>query len=127
MKYSYKKKVALPFGEAVEKTKQALAKEGFGVLNETDVKKTIKTKLGVDYPDYVILGVCNPEFSYKALEAEKEIGLFLPCKIIIYEKDGDVIISAMLPGALLKIVENEKMESIFFEVEKKIKNAIDAI
>ena len=73
--YSYKKQIALSFKEAVEKTKQELKKEGFGILTETDVKATLKKKLDVDYENYVILGACNPPFAYKALQAEKEIGL----------------------------------------------------
>ena len=86
MSYGYSKETNLDFNEAVEKTKEELKTEGFGVLTEIDVKKTLKAKLDVDYDDYVILGACNPGFAYKALQAEKEIGLLLPCNVIIYVK-----------------------------------------
>ena len=78
MQYGYKKEVSLPFAEAVEKTREVLAAEGFGVLTEIDVQATLKKKLDVDFENYLILGACNPPFAHKALLAEREIGLLLP-------------------------------------------------
>ena len=91
--YGYSKKLSLTFSEAVEKTRAELAKEGFGILTEIDVKATLKKKLNIDYENYIILGACNPPFAHKALEAEKEIGLLLPCNVIVYEDKGKVIAS----------------------------------
>lgn len=127
MKYGYTKKIELNFDEAVEKVKQELAQEGFGVLTEIDVKKTLKKKLDVDFTDYIILGACNPEFAYKALQTEQEIGLLLPCNFIVYTKDGEVFVSGILPSSAMSMVENKEMEGISKEVEDKIKKVIDNI
>ncbi len=127
MDYAYKKTIALPFNDAVKKTKEALIAQGFGILSETNVQETLKTKLSVDYPNYVILGVCNPELSYKALQAEKEIGLFLPCKAIVYEEKGNVNVSVLLPGVIEKMIGSEKLKAVFSEAEEKLKNAIGTV
>jgi len=86
MKYSYTKQVPLSFQEAKEKTTAALAQEGFGILTKIDVKAALKKKLGVEYGEYVILGACNPPFAYQALQAEKEIGVFMPCDLALSTK-----------------------------------------
>ncbi len=127
MSYSYKKQISLPFSEAVEKTKEELKKEGFGVLTEIDVKATMKKKLDVDYENYIILGACNPAFAHKALQAEKEIGLLLPCNVIVYEDKGDVFVSAIVPSVAMGMVENSSLPEIAKEVEEKLKKAIDSI
>lgn len=127
MKYGYTKKTSLPFNEAVEKTKEELAKEGFGVLTEIDVKATMKKKLNLDYDNYLILGACNPQFAHQALQTEKEIGLLLPCNVIVYEDKKDIYVSAILPSSAMSVVENDKLEEISKEVENKLKKAIDNI
>lgn len=127
MKYGYSKQVSLPFAEAVEKTKQELAKEDFGILTEIDVKATMKKKLGVDYENYLILGACNPPFAHKALQAEKEIGLLLPCNVILYEDKGEVFVSAIVPSIAMSMVENPSLAEISQEIEEKLKKAIDNI
>jgi uncharacterized protein (DUF302 family) len=87
--YGYKKQVNTSFEEALQRTKEELQKEGFGVLTEIDVKATLKKKLDVDYDNYLILGACNPPFAYQSLQAEKDIGLLLlPCNVIAYEDEG---------------------------------------
>src|SRR3989338_3086661 len=108
--YHYTKKPECSFNEAVAKTRSELAKQGFGVLTEIDVKETLKKKLDVDFDRYVILGACNPSFAYKALQAEKGIGLFLPCNVIVYEDNGDVFVSAMLPSAAMSMIKNKRLE-----------------
>jgi uncharacterized protein (DUF302 family) len=125
--YGYSKKVEMGFNEAVEKTKEALSKEGFGILSEIDVKKTLRAKLDVDYDDYIILGACNPPFAYKALETEKEVGLLLPCNIIAYRNGGDTFVSAILPTAAMSIVDNDVLEDVAVEVETKLKKVVDSI
>lgn len=127
MKYGYTKQVALSFQEAKEKTVAELAKEGFGILTEIDVKATLKKKLGIDYDEYVILGACNPPFAYRALLSEKEIGLFLPCNVIVYEKEGQTFVSAILPTAAMGMLDNPALSDIAVLVEAKLKKAVDAV
>lgn len=127
MQYGYSKKVSLTFDEAVAKTKEVLALEGFGVLTEIDVKATMKKKLGIDYDNYLILGACNPASAHKALQAEKEIGLLLPCNVIVYENEGAVYVSAILPSAAMSMVENPALAALAEEVEPKLKKVIDSL
>ena len=127
MKYGYAKQTPLLFNEAVAKTKEELAKEGFGVLTEIDVKATMEKKLGLDYDNYIILGACSPPFADKALKLEKEIGLLLPCNVIVYEKDENVNVSAIVPSVAMGMVENPKLNEIAQEVENKLKKVIDGI
>lgn len=127
MKYGYTKRVSLSFDEAVEKTKEALAANGFGVLTEIDVQATLKKKIDVDFDKYLILGACNPPFAHKALMAEKEIGLLLPCNVIVYEDVGEIFVSAILPTIAMNMVENESLGEIAKEVETKLKTVIDSI
>tara|TARA_B100000745_G_scaffold199280_1_gene131431 strand:+ start:412 stop:798 length:387 start_codon:yes stop_codon:yes gene_type:complete len=127
MKYGYSKVVAFPFEEAIEKITETLAREGFGVLTTIDVKATMKKKLDVDYENYTILGACNPQFAHQALEAEKEIGLLLPCNVIVYQTGNDVHISAMLPTAAMSVVENEAVTDVTQAVEEKLKRVVDSI
>jgi uncharacterized protein (DUF302 family) len=127
MKYGYGKTVVLPFEEAIVKVTEALGAEGFGVLTTIDVKATMKKKLNLDYENYTILGACNPEFAHKALKAEKEIGLLLPCNVIVYQTDDVVHVSAMLPSAAMSAIENDKIASVAEEVEHKLKRVIDSL
>lgn len=127
MNYGYKKQVNLPFEDAVKKTKEELQKEGFGVLTEIDVKATMKKKLNVDYENYLILGTCNPSFAHKALKAEKEIGLLLPCNIIVYEDNGEVFVSSIIPTVAMSMVKNLDLSGFAIEVEEKLKRAVDNI
>lgn len=127
MNYGYKKQTPLPFSEAVLKTKTELAKEGFGILTEIDVTATLKKKLEVDYENYVILGACNPPFAYQALQAEKEVGLLLPCNVIVYEDGGATFVSAILPTVAMNAVGNTLLADLAKEVEEKLKKAIDGI
>jgi len=127
MQYGYSKKVPLLFEEAVTKVKKALGTEGFGVLTEIDVKDTLKKKLNVEYDNYVILGACNPQFAHKALQEEKEIGLLLPCNIIVYKADGNVYVSAILPSVAMSMVEKPKLANISTEVEEKLKAVVDSL
>jgi uncharacterized protein (DUF302 family) len=123
--YGYKKETVLSYEQAVEKAREELKKEGFGVLTEIDVKATLKKKLDVDYDKYVILGACNPPFAYKALQAEKDIGLLLPCNVIVYEHDGKVFVSAILPTVAMGMIDNPGLTEIAEQVEQKLKKAID--
>ncbi len=127
MKYSNTKNVSGLFEEVVKKTKEALSKENFGVLTEIDVKATMKKKLNADYNNYIILGACNPEFANKALLIEYEIGLMLPCNVIVYEKNGKIFVSAIMPTVAMGMIENPSLLSIAKKVESKLKKAVDSI
>ena len=127
MNYGYKKQVVTSYEETIARTKEELQKEGFGVLTEIDVKATLKKKLNVDFDNYIILGACNPPFAYQALQAEKDIGLLLPCNVIVYESGGKTYVSAIVPTVAMNMVENPGLENIAVEVEKKLKKVIDSI
>ena len=127
MSYGYKKKVNLSYTQAVEKTKEELKKEGFGVLTEIDVKATLKKKLDVDFDNYIILGACNPPFAYQALKAEQDIGLLLPCNVLVYQEKGETWVSAIVPTVAMSMVENEELGAIAVEVEQKLEKVVDAI
>ncbi len=125
--YNYKKPVTLSYADAVTKVKEELKKEGFGVLTEIDVKQTLKTKLNVDFDDYIILGACNPPLAYQALTAERDIGVLLPCNVIVYVQGGKTFVSAVLPTVQLGKVGNPKLLPIAEQVESKLKKAVDAV
>jgi uncharacterized protein (DUF302 family) len=127
MNYGYKRQVNASYEEAITRTKEELQKEGFGVLTEIDVKSTLKKKLDVDFDNYVILGACNPPFAFQALQTERDIGLLLPCNVIVYETEGETFVSAIVPTVAMNMVENPGLENIAVEVEKKLKKVIDSI
>ena len=128
MHYSFSKKITgLDYVAVMEKTKEALKEQGFGVLTEIDVAATLKKKLDIEYGKYTILGVCNPALAHKALEAEKEIGLFLPCNVIVYEQDGVVVVSGIMPTVAMNMLDNAELSAIALQAEEKMKTAIDAI
>ncbi len=124
--YTYKKSVPLSYANTVAKVKEELKKEGFGVLTEIDVKQTLKAKLNVDFEDYIILGACNPPLAYQALIAERDIGVLLPCNVIVYVQDGKTFVSAVLPTVQLGKVGNPKLLPIAEQVEEKLKKVVDA-
>ena len=127
MNYYYKKETNSTFQETVEKIKRGLQSQGFGILTEIDVKKTLKSKLNINYEDYIILGACNPLFAHKALQIEEEIGLLLPCNVIIYSKNKKTYISLINPIRAMSIVKNEKLKSVAKEVWKKLKRSVREI
>ena len=127
MRYSYKKNLDLSFFEAVEKTKKELTNEGFGVLTEINLKSTLISKLGVDYPECVILGACNPQFAYSSLLAENGISLFLPCNVVVQEEENQISVSTILPMVLAKVIGNRKLSKISKIVESKLKKVVDNV
>lgn len=128
MSYHFSKKLEASFEEAIEKTTAALKEEGFGVLTEIDIKATLRKKLDVDFRKYQILGACSPEHAYKALSAEDNIGLMLPCNVIVQEyENGDVEVSAVDPIASMQAIENENLEEVAGEVTYLLKKVIDSI
>ena len=125
--YGYKKEFDAPYERIFDKTVDELKKEGFGVLTEIDVKATLKKKLDVDFDKYVILGACNPPFAYQSLQAEKDIGLLLPCNVIVYEQNDKTYVSAILPTVAMNMVQNEGLRDIAEQVENRLKKVIDSI
>lgn len=125
--YGFSKQVNYAFSEAIEKVTEELQKEGFGVLTEIDVKATLKKKLDVDHPNYKILGACNPPLAHKALTAEPEIGLLLPCNVIVYENENKVFVSAIDAKAMFTLVDKKGIEHIADEVNKKLKSVIEKL
>lgn len=118
----------LGFETAVERVREALKNQGFGVITEIDAKKVLKEKLGIDRPRYLILGACNPNFAHKALDVDPEIGTLLPCNVVVYEKEqGKVVVTAMDAEAALKLAGNSKIEEIAREVRKRIHAALESI
>lgn len=124
MNYGFSKRVNLPFEQAIEKVAEELKKEGFGVLTTIDVKETMKKKLDVDFKKYVILGACNPPFAFKALQAEEEIGLLLPCNVIVYEKDGASAVAIFDPMVMTQIIDNPALESVATEVRQRLQRVL---
>jgi uncharacterized protein (DUF302 family) len=127
MKYGFSKAVNLSFDEALAKVTEELKKEGFGVLTTIDVRETLKKKLDVEFPRYTILGACNPPFAYKALQAEEEIGLLLPCNVIVYEKRGQTRVAAFDPMVMSAILGNRQMEPVVDEVKARLERVIAAM
>lgn len=125
--YGYRKNVLGSFPEIVTRTTEALANEGFGVLSTIDLKSKLKEKLNVDVDEYVILGACSPVHAYDALRAEQEIGLLLPCNLIVYRAGNDIVVSAQLPTVAMQLIENKKLNAVAEEVELKLKKVIDSL
>ena len=121
--------VALPYERAVERTREALGEEGFGVLSEIDVRATLKKKLDVDVPPYVILGACNPSMAHRALAAERNIGLLLPCNVVVYatEDEGRSVVAAVDPEVSLGRVGNTELAPVAAEVKARLRRVLDAV
>jgi uncharacterized protein (DUF302 family) len=128
MSYSYRRLVNLSYDKALERAAEELQKEGFGVLTEIDVQATLKKKLNVDYTKYKILGACNPPLAHKALSADPEIGLLLPCNVVVYETtDGQTAVSAIDARSMLGVVERDDIIPVADQVNEKLKRVIDNI
>ncbi len=129
IEFGMRRKVDLPYAAAVEKTKAALQVEGFGALTEIDMKEKFKEKLGVDFKRYVILGVCNPPLAYKAVQAEPEIGLMLPCNVIVYEAgDGSTIVSAIDPHSMVAMIpDNPTLAEVARDARVRLERALNRL
>lgn len=121
--------VDLDYPQAVERTKEELAKEGFGVLSEIDIAATLKKKLDVEFRPYVILGACNPPLAHRALTAERELGLLLPCNVIVYADDqpGRSVVSAMDPEAALELTGNAQVAEVAREVKERLERVVRGV
>lgn len=127
-KYYFGRTVELSFDDAVVRVTEELKKEGFGVLTEIDMQATLKKKLDVDFRPYKILGACNPPFAYKALQAEQNIGLLLPCNVIVQDAgNGKTEISAIDPLVSMSNVENPALEPVAAEIKAKLQRVIQNV
>jgi len=121
MQYGFSKTTEYKFDQAIDKVTEELKKEGFGVLTTINVKDTLKKKIDVDFKNYTILGACNPPFAHQVLQAEEEIGLLLPCNVIVYEKDDKTVVSVFDPMTMTAVIDNPKIKTVAEEVKKKIR------
>ena len=124
-KYGYNKKVTTSFEKTIENTKEKLKEQGFGVLTEIDIKATIKEKIDKNMDHYTILGACHPASAYESIQSEIEIGLMLPCNVIVYQKNDEVTVSAIKPSVAMGMIENKELAAIATEIETRLKKVID--
>jgi uncharacterized protein (DUF302 family) len=125
--YGFTKELDIPYETVITQVREALKKEGFGVLTEIDVKEKMKEKLGLDMRKYIILGACSPPNAYKAILTEENIGLMLPCNVIVYEKGSKTVLSVVRPTVAMQMVDNVELQKIAEIVEGQLKKAFDAI
>lgn len=125
--YGFTKELLMGFEQALDKVRDKLKQAGFGVISEIDLRDKFREKLGIDFKKYMILGACQPASAHKAIEAEENIGLLLPCNVIVYEKGKLVVVSAIKPTVAMKMIDNSKLTEIAEEVESKLKQVIDSL
>ncbi|UCG91270.1 MAG: DUF302 domain-containing protein [candidate division WOR-3 bacterium] len=125
MNYGFLKKVDLSFDDTLVKIEGELGKEGFKILTKIDVQAKFKEKLNIDFPKYQILGACNPAMAHKSISTEWNIGLLLPCNVIVYEKESNVWVGVIKPTQAMASVENDALGKIANEVEAKLKRVFD--
>jgi uncharacterized protein (DUF302 family) len=125
--YGFKKTTELPFDRAVEVVTEEMKKRGFGVLTKIDLKEKFKEKLDIEFPNYVILGACNPPLAHRAVLAEEDVGLLLPCNVIVYEKEGNTVVALIKPSTAMGMIGNEALKQIATQVEAKLKEVFDSI
>ena len=115
----------LPFDRAVERVREELAGEGFGVLCEIDVRATLREKLGVEREPYVILGACNPPLAHRALDAEPDLGTLLPCNVVVYRSEGETHVSAIDAERMLSLVENDEIAPVAADVRSRLARVVE--
>ncbi len=126
--YHFTRTLSGGFDETIARVIEALGKEGFGVLTEIDVGATLKKKLGVDFRPYRILGACNPQFAYQALQAEDKIGTMLPCNVVVQQRaDGVIEVSAVDPVASMMAIDNPVLGGVAGQVRAKLKRVVDSL
>lgn len=126
-RYGFRRRLDLPFDQAMHRTREALKSQGFGVLTEIDVKATLLEKLGVEMDPYVILGACNPPLAHRALTVEPEVGLLLPCNVVVRADEGGTVVEAMDPEAAMAVVQNPAVHEVAAEARRRLIAALDAL
>ena len=124
-RYTLSSTTALPYAEAAERVRAELNNAGFGVLCEIDVQATLREKLGVEQEPYLILGACNPPLAHQALGAEPELGVLLPCNVVVYEKGGETQIAAVDPERMLSIVDNDQLAPVAAEIKARLAGVVE--
>ena len=123
--YTLTTRTSAPFEETVARVREELKTEGFGVLCEIDVQATLHEKLGVDGEPYLILGACNPTLAHQALQAEPDLGVLLPCNVVVYERGGETHISAIDPERMLSIVDNDQLRPVAADVKQRLSAVVE--
>jgi len=126
-KYGLNRSLALPYEEAVARVRDELAKEGFGILTEIDVKATFQKKLDVTFRPYIILGACNPPLAHRALSVERDAGLLLPCNVVVYAGDapGTSVVGVMDPAAVMDVADNEDLRPVAMEARTRLTRMLE--
>ena len=128
MSYYISTKLDLGFSEAIDQVKRALAAEGFGIISRIDIQEALKTKIGVDFRPYTILGACNPKLAYQALQLEDKVGTMLPCNVVVQAREaGEVEIAAIDPVASMQAIENAQLKDAAREVRERLARVIQAL
>jgi uncharacterized protein (DUF302 family) len=127
MTLSLRTTVDLPFADAVARTRDALAEQGFGVLTEIDVQATMKSKLDADMDAYLILGACNPPLAHKAITAQPIVGVLLPCNVVVREEAGAVVVEAIDPVAMMSVADDPALKEVADEAAERLGTAIASL
>jgi len=127
MEYGFSRVVPHTYEQAISRVTEELQKEGFGVLTSIDVKETLKKKLNVEFTKYIILGACNPPLAHRALQAEEQIGLLLPCNVVIYVKEESTVVAVFDPMLMATVVAKEGVRPIAEEVKRKLERVLAAV
>ncbi|HSO94221.1 MAG TPA: DUF302 domain-containing protein [Candidatus Dormibacteraeota bacterium] len=127
MQYGRTIEIDLPYDEAVVRVREAFKQQGFGILTEIDVRKTLNEKLGLEMEDYIILGACNPQLAHRALDIDRDIGLLLPCNVVVRRKDGRTLVQALDPAIMVSVPERTELQPIADEASRRIDAALAAL
>jgi len=128
MGYYFGATIDSTFEDAIDKVTAELKKEGFGIITDIDVKETLQEKLSVEFRNYRILGACNPQYAYKALQAESKIGAMLPCNVVVQEREtGGIEVSAIDPVASMLAVRNDDLQAIARKIQEKLQKVIESL
>ncbi len=125
--YGFGTRLSMPYEEAVPRVKEALKTEGFGVLTEIDVRRTMHEKLGIEMEPYTILGACNPPLAHRALEQEPDIGLLLPCNVVVRAEGKESRVEVADPQAMLGIVGNEELNAVADEAKRRLQRVVASL
>ncbi len=124
--YGMSRRTSLPYEQALDRVRDLLKEQGFGVLTEIDVKSTIRQKLDLEFRKYIILGACNPNLAHQALQRETDIGLLLPCNVIVYEEDGGSTVGILDPGKMMAMT-GEPLEDVANEARRRLSAVLDGL
>ncbi len=125
--YGLSRQLSVPYEKALPRVKDALKAEGFGVLTEIDVQETLREKLQADFRRYDIIGACNPPLAHRALQSELQVGLLLPCNVIVYEEDGGCVVAAFDPEAAMGIANNPALNEVAAEAKSRLRRALESL